>query len=121
PWASSSGVAIVGSWIGSYGKRGEVDCGGKKSMVVIAAIVIMFRILSPNFVFPPPQSLGARGAREPVSVNSCCSQTLNHWLDGELLQFRLIVGSSGRARLVRVSALLPGIGAGLVMGDGLDM
>src|SRR5438445_11541025 len=90
-------------------------------MVVIAAIVIMFRILSPNFVFPPPQSLGARGAREPVSVNSCCSQTLNHWLDGELLQFRLIVGSSGRARLVRVSALLPGIGAGLVMGDGLDM
>ena len=73
--------------------------------MVIAAIVIMFRILLPNFVFPPPQNLGARGALEPVTANSCCSQILNHWLDSEPLQFRLIVGSSGIGHRFRVSAL----------------
>jgi hypothetical protein len=74
-------------------------------MVVIAAITIVFRILFPNFVFPPPQNM--RGSRRGRACHRelCCSQILNHWLDGEPLQFRLIVGSSRRASLVRVSAL----------------
>jgi hypothetical protein len=105
PWASASIIAIAGSCMGGCGKRGEVDSCWKEHYSGDCGDYEHVPDPISKLRFSTSTKHEGSVALEPVNANSCCSQILNHWLDSEPLEFRLIVGSSGSVSRDWVSSL----------------